>query len=91
VKDIFSNMEDFNHELESFIKYVDSTWIGERNSRTQQRKKPSSSYPHEQWNKFKEVVTGEAKACQSHKLDHHRPFQDGGIFGKDHSSSGGHS
>jgi hypothetical protein len=60
VKDVINNMEeDYNHELEAFIKYVDSTWIGERNARTQQRKKPS--YPHEQWNKFKEVVTGEAK------------------------------
>jgi hypothetical protein len=38
---------------------VNSTWIGERNSRTQQRKKPS--YSHKQWNKFKEVVTEEAK------------------------------
>jgi hypothetical protein len=34
-ENIFNNTdENFSKELESFIKYMDSTWIGERNPRT---------------------------------------------------------
>ncbi len=40
--------EDLSEELESFIKYVDSTWIGERNPRNMLHKKPA--YSHDQWN-----------------------------------------
>jgi hypothetical protein len=59
VKDVLYDMEEnisnnteenFSKELESFIKYVDSTWIGEWNSRMLLRKKPA--YPHEQWSKY---------------------------------------
>jgi hypothetical protein len=60
LKDVLNDMEvDFSKELESFIKYVDSTWIGERNPRTMLRKKPA--YSHDQWNKYEELIAGESR------------------------------
>jgi hypothetical protein len=59
-ENIFNNTdENFSKELESFIKYMDSTWIGERNPRTMLWKKPA--YPHEQWSKYEELLGGESR------------------------------
>jgi hypothetical protein len=51
--------EDYGPEMASFVKYVDSTWIGELNHRTKLRKRPS--YPHEMWNKFEATLNGDHK------------------------------
>jgi hypothetical protein len=45
--------------MTSFIKYVDSMWIGELNHRTKLRKRPS--FPHEMWNKFEATLNGDHK------------------------------
>jgi MULE transposase domain len=47
---------DWGANIKRFIKYVDSTWIGERNPRTQIRKRPL--YATRMWNKFEATRTG---------------------------------
>jgi hypothetical protein len=51
--------EDYSPEMASFVKYVDSTWIGELNHRIKLRKRPS--YLHEMWNKFEATLNGNHK------------------------------
>jgi hypothetical protein len=46
--------EEFNTGIASFIKYVDSNWIGELHTTTKIRKKPG--FPHIMWNKFQEFT-----------------------------------
>jgi hypothetical protein len=60
LKHVLDNMvEHYSEELKTFIKYVDATWIGERNPRTSLRKKPA--YQHNMWNKFSELINGQAR------------------------------
>jgi hypothetical protein len=51
--------EDFGPEIASFVKYVDSTWIGELNHRTKLRKRPS--FPHQMWNKYEATLNSDNK------------------------------
>ncbi len=55
--------EDFRPEMSFFVKYVDSTWIGELNHSTRLRKKPS--FPHKMWNKYKATLNGDNKTIWS--------------------------
>jgi hypothetical protein len=42
--------DEYDSELASFLKYVDSNWIGELNPRTQLCRRPT--FAHSLWNKF---------------------------------------
>jgi hypothetical protein len=50
--------KDYKKELSSFLKYIDRSWIGELNTRTQVQKKPL--FPVSLWNKYQPVQVGDA-------------------------------
>jgi hypothetical protein len=51
--------DEYDSELASFLKYVDSNWIGELNPRTKLRKRPT--FAHSLWNKFEATQLGKMK------------------------------
>jgi hypothetical protein len=50
--------KDYEKQLATFLKYIDRTWIGELNTRTQVRKKPL--FPVTMWNKYQPILDGDA-------------------------------
>jgi hypothetical protein len=48
--------QDWGNNIKDFIRYVDQNWIGERNVRTQIRKRPV--YPLNMWNKHEATKLG---------------------------------
>jgi hypothetical protein len=51
--------EDWSTEVKAYLKYIDSNWLGELNTRTKARKKPA--YPMEMWNKFQATIEGQPR------------------------------
>ncbi len=51
--------DDYDSELASFPKYVDSNWIGELNPCAKLRRRPA--FAHSLWNKFEATLQGKMR------------------------------
>jgi hypothetical protein len=51
--------DDYDSEIASFLKYVDSNWIAELNPRTQLLRRPA--FAHFLWNKFEATLQGKMR------------------------------
>jgi MULE transposase domain len=51
--------QDWGDAVKSFVKYIDTNWIGELNPRTKSRKRPG--YPTEMWNKYEATLEGQPR------------------------------